>query len=137
MVNFDDAAAAQDQDVLVSDEHLATLGFDTNSPALEVVTDAPTRRRILVIFHDEHRESSARIRDSVLNGDRREARDLLHKLMGTTATVGLDDLRAKVIELQDLIHSNPPTIGPAEVEPLTTELDRVIGALSPLAGGDA
>lgn len=116
----------------VGDESLTAMGFDVTSPALDVITDPETRIRLLTLFRDEHRGSSTIVRESLASDSHEAARNILHKLMGTTATVGLSDLRGCVLALQAEIHSDDSTIDDAVTDRFIDELDRIIAALDVL-----
>lgn len=117
----------------VSDDALAAIGFDVGSPGLETITEPEPRLRILRAFRDEHRTTMDEVRASVANGDdRTRARALLHKLLGSTATLGLPGLRAAVIDLHTSIREHSDAVPPAHVEAFNAELARVIIELDAL-----
>lgn len=117
---------------IVSDETLVSIGFDVTSPALEMITDPDGRVRLLRLFCEEHDTSAVNARESVVAGDHVVARDVLHKLMGTSATIGLAELHRAVLALQDEIHTDPDAVNAATLDAFTGELDRVMSALAPL-----
>lgn len=117
---------------LVSDETLAAEGFDLGSPALEAIHDPDTRAMLLRAFREEHRESTQIIRESILTGDRTAARDLLHKLMGSTATIGAVDLRQAVLDVQARVRTTPPSVDATTLNRFGDEFARVITLLDKL-----
>ena len=69
--------------------------------------DRESIKMILLLVIEELKTAAQKFENFLLNGKLDEIKDMAHKLIGTTSTVGFDRLTAVIRDIEKLSKSNP------------------------------
>jgi CheY-like chemotaxis protein len=117
-----------------SDELPAFLDLIDMSAALQRLdNNRQLYRRLLLIFHADHKQDVQRIRVALQENDLELARRLAHTLKGSAGTVGSDELRSAAKDLEMVIAEGRSPEYAASLERVEQKLALVMASIASFA----
>jgi len=103
-------------------------GLDVTAGLRLVAGDHQRLIKLLRLFVDSHREHSEKIRHSMLSGDYKNVRLLVHSLKGAAATLGFKDLAQSAATVEKAVMAETP------VNALAPDIDQLASRLASTLG---
>lgn len=118
-----------------TDEVLGARGFDLTAPGIASIPDPHIRLRVLRAFLHEHADTAPLVVAAVASRDSTTSRELLHKLTGSTATIGLAALHRSVVALHRMLRDHPDDDPAPELAAFEADMDSALHAIRSLHEG--